>query len=369
MRMRGCYGCSMLITRPDDDTLYQALLSRDAAYEGFAYVCVTSTRIFCRFTCPARKPRRENCRFESTIADCMEAGFRPCKRCTPMFRYGDTEPAVGTLLQALDTQPDRRWSEHDLIEMGHDPSTIRRLFKKRFGMSFLELARRRRLSEAATTLLEGASVIEAQLDAGFESGSGFRSAINQLLGEAPQKLKARAGILKACWIETPIGSMLSVTCDHALHLLEFADRPALPAELRRLQERSGSAIIFGRTEITGQVEAELDRYFSGQSSAFPVRIGGHGTPFERTVWDALRAIAPGTTRSYSDIARHIERPSATRAVARANGANQIAILIPCHRVIGADGNLTGYGGGLWRKQWLLRHEARFASPASFHQYV
>jgi AraC family transcriptional regulator of adaptative response/methylated-DNA-[protein]-cysteine methyltransferase len=358
---------SMLTTRPTDDTLYQALLDRDAAYEGFAYVCVTSTRIFCRFTCPARKPRRDNCRFESTIADCVEAGYRPCKRCTPMLRYGESEPAVRLLLEALEAEPDRRWSEQDLTDRGHDPSTIRRLFKKRFGMSFLELARRRRLSDAVATLGAGASVIEAQLDAGFDSGSGFRSAITQLLGEAPQKLKARSSFLKACWIETPIGPMLSVVCDHALHLLEFADRSALPAELRRLQERAGSAVIFGRTVVTDQVEAELDRYFGGVSSAFSVRIGGHGTPFEREVWDALRMITPGTTRSYSEIARQMARPSATRAVARANGANQIAILIPCHRVIGVDGSLTGYSGGLWRKQWLLRHEARFAAPASLDQ--
>lgn len=352
---------SMLTIRPTDDTLYQALLDRDAAYDGFAYVCVTSTRIFCRFTCPARKPRRENCRFKSTIADCVEAGFRPCKRCTPLMRYGESEPAVRSLLEALDAEPDRRWSEKDVEAKGHDPSTIRRLFKKRFGMSFLELARRRRLSDAAAMLGQGTTVIAAQLDAGFESGSGFRRAITQLLGEAPQKLKARTGFLKACWIETPIGTMLSIVCDHALHLLEFADRPALPAELRRLQERTGSAVIFGRTAVTDQLEAELGRYFCGHASGFSVRIGGHGTPFERDVWDALRTIAPGTTKSYSDIARQMGRPSATRAVARANGANQIAIIIPCHRVIGADGSLAGYGGGIWRKQWLLRHEGRVSS--------
>lgn len=357
----------MLTTRHTDDTLYQALLDRDAAYEGFAYVCVTSTRIFCRLTCPARKPRREHCRFESTIADCVEAGFRPCKRCRPMLRYGETEPAVTVLLTELDQQPDRRWSERDLIGMGYDPSTVRRLFKRRFGMSFLELARRRRLSEAAATLGRGASVIDAQLDAGFESGSGFRSAITELLGEAPQKLKARAGFLKACWIETPIGPMLAVACDHALHLLEFADRPALPAELRRLQERSGAAILFGRTQITEEVEAELNQYFGVEACGFSVRIGGHGTPFEREVWKVLQSIAPGTTKSYSEIARQMDRPSAIRAVARANGANQIAILIPCHRVIGADGSLTGYGGGLWRKQWLLRHEARLIATTRDHQ--
>ncbi|MCO5730838.1 bifunctional transcriptional activator/DNA repair enzyme AdaA [Rhizobium sp. SSA_523] len=357
----------MLTLRPTDDLLYQALLKRDAAYEGFAYVCVTSTRIFCRLTCPARKPLRENCRFEARIADCLEAGYRPCKRCTPLQHYGMMEPSVSALLHMLEERPDRRWSEQDVVRLGHDPSTIRRLFKRRFGMSFLELARRRRLSEAAATLGKGGSVIEAQLDAGFESGSGFRSAINQLLGEAPQKLKTREGFLRACWIETPIGPMLCVTCDHALHLLEFADRPALPAELRHLQERSRSAVIFGRTATTDQVEAELERYFAGGSLGFSVRIGGHGTPFERQVWEALREIQPGATRSYSAIAGQIGRPTAIRAVARANGANRIAIIIPCHRVIGADGSLTGYGGGLWRKQWLLRHEAKMRASRAYHQ--
>lgn len=349
----------MLTTRPSDDTLYQALLDRDAAYDGFAYVCVTSTRIFCRFTCPARKPRRENCRFESTIAECLEAGYRPCKRCTPMLRYGEGDATVAPLLAALEAEPERRWSEQHLIALGHDPSTVRRAFKRRFGMSFLELARQRRLNQAVTTLRAGAPVITAQLDAGFDSGSGFRQAITQRLGAAPRHLKDQT-LLKAHWIETPIGPMLAVVCDHALHLLEFADRPALPTELKRLQERGRCGIIMGRTGVTDTVEAELAGYFTGQSAQFSVRIGGHGTPFERAVWQALRAIAAGQSRSYSSLARDLGKPSAVRAVARANGANQIAIVIPCHRVIGADGSLTGYGGGLWRKQWLLRHEQRFS---------
>lgn len=359
----------MLTLRPSDDTLYQALLDRDAAYDGFAYVCVTSTRIFCRFTCAARKPRRENCRFETSIADCLTAGYRPCKRCTPMLRYGDGDPTIATLLAALDAEPDRRWSEQHLIALGHDPSTVRRAFKRRFGMSFLELARQRRLSQAVNTLNAGAPVIAAQLDAGFESGSGFRHAITQRLGAAPRQLKDQR-LLKADWIETPIGPMLAVVCDHALHLLEFADRPALPTELKRLQERGRCGIIMGRTGVTDTVEAELAAYFAGHAADFTVRIGGHGTPFEREVWQALSQIPAGQRRSYSAVARDLDRQSAVRAVARANGANQIAILIPCHRVMGADGSLTGYGGGLWRKEWLLRHEQRFqqaSNTAEVHQ--
>ena len=121
------------------------------------------------------------------------------------------------------------------------------------------------------------------------------------------------------------------------------------------------SIASGRTPVTDILAAVLDRYFSGESSEFGIRIAGHGTGFERDVWTALQAIPAGETMSYSELARKMGRESAVRAVARANGANRIAILIPCHRVLGADGSLTGYGGGLWRKRWLIEHERRMAA--------
>lgn len=353
----------MLLERPTDDVYYDALLRRDAAYDGFAYVCVSSTGIFCRFTCPARKPKRENCTFRETVGECLDAGFRPCKRCRPMLRVKGNDPTVTRLLEALDREPQRRWRESDIEAMGLDRSTVRRAFKRQFGMSFLDIARQRRIALAAESLVTGADVIEAQLDAGFESGSGFRAAITQLFGEAPQNLRGKT-LLKADWIETPIGPMMAITCDHALHLLEFLDRPALPAEIRRLQKNNSCGIVMGRTSVTDRIERELARYFDGHHDGFETPIAGHGTPFERMVWNELRRIPVGTVRSYSDQAKVLGRDSAVRAVARANGANQIAIVIPCHRVIGANGLLTGYGGGLWRKRWLLEHEKRMLTRRS-----
>lgn len=353
----------MLFDRPTDEVLYDALVARDAAYDGFAYVCVTSTGIFCRFTCPARKPKRENCRFKESIAQCLEAGFRPCKRCRPMLRIGAGDPVVAPLLERLEQDPNRRWRENDVVAMGYDLSTVRRAFKRQFGMSFLEIARLRRIGHAAQALTQGEAVINAQIDAGFESGSGFRSAITQLFGAPPANLQG-ATLLKADWIETPIGPMMAIACDHALHLLEFADRPALPNEIARLKKRGGKGIVMGRTAVTDQVAQALERYFAGHDDGFHVRIGGHGTPFERQVWQELRRIPVGTTHSYSTIAQAIGRETAVRAVAHANGANQIAILIPCHRVLGADGTLTGYGGGLWRKRWLIEHERRMAAAGT-----
>ncbi len=349
----------MLFKRPDTETLYAALVAKDPAYEGVAYVCVTSTKIFCRFTCTARKPKIENCRFRETIAECLEAGFRPCKRCKPMLSYGAADETVASLLAALEEDPARRWREDDIVALGHDPSTVRRAFKRRFGMSFLEIARLRRLGDAAESIASGEAVIGAQIDAGYESGSGFRAAINQFFGTSPAAMKGK-GFLKGAWIDTPVGPMLAVADDHALHLLEFADRPALPAELKRLKTRTGADMLLGRTAVTETIEAELEAYFAGRSANFETRLAGHGTAFERDVWRNLRAIPVGRIVSYSSLATSMERPSAVRAVARANGANQIAIVIPCHRVIGADGSLTGYGGGLWRKRWLIEHERRMA---------
>ena len=350
----------MLFRQDTDDHLYAAMMARDPAYDGFVYVCVTSTGIFCRMSCPARKPKRQNVVFHDTIAACLEAGFRPCKRCTPMTTPGDADPVVSRLLGALEGQPGRRWREQDVVAMGLDPSSVRRKFKRRFGLSFLEIARLRRIGQSADRLVAGGSVIEAQLDGGYESGSGFRDAITRLFGEAPAHLRKR-DLLRADWIDTPIGPMLAIADTHALHLLEFADRPALPTEIRRLQTRTGAVITLGRTPPIDAIARELRAYFEGRSAMFSTRLARLGSDFQATVWDALRRIAPGTSRSYSELAAEIGQPSATRAVARANGSNQIAIVIPCHRVIGADGGLTGYGGGLWRKRWLLEHERRLAT--------
>ncbi|PIE11250.1 MAG: bifunctional transcriptional activator/DNA repair enzyme protein Ada [Rhodobacterales bacterium] len=346
----------MLNLLPDDDTLYAALVARDAAFEGRVFVGVTSTGIFCRLTCPARKPKRSNCRFFDTQAAALEAGFRPCKRCTPLTPEG--APLIAPLIAALEADPLRRWSEADLRRMGHDPSTIRRAFKRHFGISFLEMARLRRLGAGFTTLAQGAQVIDAQLDAGFDSPSAFRSAFARLIGVAPGTLPKDAP-LKADWIESPLGPLVAVSCTHRLHLLEFADRKALPTELARLRKTTGHAIALGPQRPTDQIRAELDAYFAGQCARFDTPLQLHGSPFTREVWNALRDIPAGATRSYGDLAKALGRPGASRAVARANGANQIAIAIPCHRVIGADGTLTGYGGGLWRKQRLIEIERSF----------
>ena len=348
----------MMFDLPDSQTLYTALCARDPAYEGRAYVGVSSTGIFCRLTCPARNPKFENCQFFASPGACIEAGFRACKRCKPLKAAAGDDPLVQPLIDALEARPTHRWREGDLVALGHDPSTVRRAFKRHFGMTFLEMARQRRLREGFTALSAGAPVIAAQIDAGFDSPSAFRAAFARLVGMAPGAFR-RDALLLADWIDTPLGAMIAISCPHRLHLLEFADRKALSREMIRLQKAQPGGVGFGRPPPTQQIAAELARYFAGEVARFQTPLALHGTAFEQEVWRHLLQIPAGETRSYSQIARDLGRASATRAVARANGSNQIAVVIPCHRVLAADGSLTGYGGGLWRKQRLIEIETGF----------
>ncbi|MBU4530104.1 MAG: trifunctional transcriptional activator/DNA repair protein Ada/methylated-DNA--[protein]-cysteine S-methyltransferase [Hoeflea sp.] len=350
----------MLFDLPDTATLYQALLARDPSYDGRAYVCVSSTGIFCRLTCPARKPKPENCTFYSSVGECLQAGYRACRRCHPMAPAAEAEPAIKALLTALGERKGHRWSEPDIARMGLDPSTVRRVFNRHFGMTFLEMARLERLRNGHVALAGGGKVIEAQMDAGFESASAFRTAFARLMGQPPKSFSGDA-LVKADYIDTPLGAMIALSDQTHLHLLEFADRKALPTELRRMHQLFKGRIGIGRQAPMDLLETELGAYFSGLDPSFSVPLAFHGSDFTKAVWHALVDIPAGETRSYSMIAQQIGRPSAVRAVARANGANQIALLVPCHRVIGADGSLTGYGGGLWRKQKLIEIERRYAA--------
>ncbi|MEP5732298.1 MAG: trifunctional transcriptional activator/DNA repair protein Ada/methylated-DNA--[protein]-cysteine S-methyltransferase [Sulfitobacter sp.] len=349
----------MMFDLPSDDTLYAALLARDAGFDGQAYVGVTSTGVFCRLTCPARKPKRENCVFFDSVGGCIEAGFRACKRCHPMAPAALSEPAVAHLITALQDDPERRWFERDIVKLGYDPSTVRRAFKRHFGMTFLEMARLTRLRTGGAELPKGGRVIDAQMAAQYDSPAAFRSAFAKFMGIAPGRF-VKDAMLRADWIETPLGPMIAVSDAHALHLLEFAERRALPDELKRLYAFAKGSVGFGRFAPTDQIEREMAEFMAQRSEVFETRLAPLGSPFTQAVWDMLRCIPAGQTRSYGQVAQMMGRPDATRAVARANGANPIAIVIPCHRVLGADGALTGYGGGLWRKQALIELERGFA---------
>ncbi|GIO86196.1 6-O-methylguanine DNA methyltransferase [Paenibacillus faecis] len=334
---------------------YQALIDKKSEYEGIFYVGVKTTGVFCRPTCPARKPKFENCEFYETAKEALLASFRPCQRCRPLSHPNHVSELVRKLVEAVEANPEHRWREEDFRRLSVDASTARRQFKKRFGMTFVEYARARRMGMALKQIRAGGAVIDAQLSTGYESGSGFRDAFSRIMGAAPAQLGEQR-ILKASWLDTRLGPMVAIADEQALYLLEFVDRRGLEREIERLRKRTKAAIIPGSTPPIESVERELTDYFAGRLTEFKTPVNLLGSPFQKEVWDQLRRIPPGQTTSYAHLAAGMGKPSAYRAVAQANGANQLAILIPCHRVINSNGELGGYGGGLSRKQWLLDHE-------------
>jgi AraC family transcriptional regulator of adaptative response/methylated-DNA-[protein]-cysteine methyltransferase len=199
-------------------------------------------------------------------------------------------------------------------------------------------------------------LIEAQLSSDYEINR-FKEVFSWIIETSPSKSEDHK-VLRASWIDTPLGAMLVVADDEKLYLIDFLNRRSLEKEIKRLIKRTKFSIIPGKTSLAEQIEAELKDYFSGKIQEFKTPLFLLGSPFQKRVWEELKKIPKGETRSYAEIATAIGKPSAFRAVALANGANPFAIVIPCHRVINSNGNLGGYGGGIKRKEWLLQHERK-----------
>ena len=348
---------------PSFRVMYRALTRRDPAYEGVFFVGVKTTGIFCRPTCRAKKPRVENVEFFPSASAALHGGYRPCRLCRPMDRVQPPPAVVARLLRLVDAHPTIRLTDKELIALGIDPSTARRRFRSYYGLTFQAYQRARRLGLALHEVRAGRPVIDVQLDGGYESSSGFRGAFQRVFGKPPRGARADDCLL-ARRIDTPLGRMLALADGRGLRLLEFVDRRGLENEILRLRRRLRCAVVPGTNATLVAAEEQLRRYFAGEQLAFDLPLAPVGTAFQEQVWAVLRRIAPGATRSYAQIAADIGRPGAQRAVGRANGSNTLAIVIPCHRVIGSDGSLSGYGGGVWRKQRLLEHERAHAAQAT-----
>lgn len=329
----------------------RAYLTRDAAYYGIFILGVRSTRVFCRPTCPARKPHPRNVEYFATPEDALKAGYRPCKRCRPMER--DDQPAwAAQLIAEVEHEPEKRITENALRLRGIDPATVRRYFLRRYGITFQAYSRARRLSRALHHMREGSDVNRAVFESGYESHSGFRDAFARMFGGSPGDARSRNCVLIS-WLESPLGPLIAGATDDGVCLLEFSDRRMLEAQITTIRRRFGAHVLPGSNEHLARLADELDGYFSGSLRSFSVPLVYPGTPFQMRVWEQLLAIPYGETRSYQDMAIALGDPNAIRAVGRANGMNRIAIVIPCHRVVNKNGALGGYGGGLRRKQFLL----------------
>lgn len=343
---------------PPRSEMVRALQAQDASYDGVFWIAVRTTGIFCRPGCrPPRAPKPENVEFFGSVQECVFAGYRPCKLCRPDAAQGGIPPEISRLLADVEAQPEARFTASELRSRGLTPERVRRWFHEHHGMTFAAWCRARRLSRAFTEIREQGDLDEATLGSGFSSHSGFRQAFEQTFGHPPgAAVEIDKDPLRVTFLDTPVGRMLAAANENGVALLEFNDRRMLPANYETMRQRFGVSVVPGTHRHLDQLGDELAEYFKGQRRSFEVPLAPHGTAFQEKVWAELGRIPFGETIPYDTLARRIEQPTALRAVARANGQNRISILIPCHRVIGKDGTLTGYGGGLWRKRLLLELE-------------
>jgi len=338
-----------------NDIMYQASFEKNPEFEGVFWMGVKTTGIFCRPTCTARKPKPENVEFFDNTKDAILKGYRPCKVCKPLENPDETPAEIQKLMDELSADPSLKFKDYDLVKRGLEPANVRRWFLKHHGMTFHAFQRTFKINSAFKKLQQGENVLDVALDNGYESLSGFNDSFKNVFGVSPKNSKMEK-IVDLKRIETPLGTMIACANENGICMLEFSDRKALPTEFKDISKHFDANIVQGENPHFKTLEKELEEYFEGKRKDFTVPLAPVGTDFQKNVWEILRTIPYGTTRSYQQQADILGNPKAVRAVANANGLNKISIIIPCHRVIGSNGTLTGYGGGIWRKQKLLELE-------------
>ncbi|CAL2095925.1 Methylated-DNA--protein-cysteine methyltransferase [Tenacibaculum sp. 190524A02b] len=350
----------MLITDNNKiETYYQALLDRKQSFVGIFFVGVKTTSVFCIATCRARKPKLKNVEFYTSFKEALDNGYRPCKICKPTENANQAPEQVEKAIILVKENPKDKITDFQLRKKGISPEVVRRWFKNNYGMTFQAYQRMYRINNAFQELKKGKNATDTAFDTSYESLSGFGYTFKKLVGKSPKQIKDK-NIILINRLTTPLGPMFVCATDNGICLLEFVDRRMLETEFKDLQKLLKANIILGENEHIKQVKKEIKEYFEGVRKKFDVKLETPGTDFQNSVWNCLQQIEYGTTITYQKQAEKINKPKAIRAVASANGNNRTSIIIPCHRVIGKDGKMTGYGGGIERKKWLIEHERKNA---------
>ncbi len=336
---------------------FEAYCRNDSSYEGIFITAVKTTGVFCRTTCKARNPKIENVVFFDTTQQAIQNGYRPCKLCKPMEKMDETPEYVKNIIKELHENPYLRIKDCNLRERNIEPSHIRRWFKNHHNMTFHAYQRMLRINTAFNSIKDGETIIKSAFDSGYDSLSGFNESYRSIFGNSVTQTHEK-NIINIVRFTTPIGPMFACATNKGICLLDFTDRRMLETEFKDLCKRLNAVILPGSNTYLDDVQSELVEYFSGKRKLFSVPLDTPGTEFQQSVWKILQDIPYGKTRSYKEQAVAIGNPKAVRAVAAANGHNRVSIIIPCHRVIGTNGSLVGYGGGLQRKQWLLNFESQ-----------
>lgn len=338
-----------------NELMYEASFTKNPNFEGVFWMGVKTTGIFCRPTCTARKPKPENVEFFQNTKAAILKGYRPCKVCRPLENINGTPEYIQRILKELREEPSLKFKDFDLVQREIEPATIRRWFQKNHGMTFHAFQRMFRLNTAFKKIQQGENIMETAYDSGFESLSGFNESFKTIFGVSPKNSKSHK-IIDLKRIETPVGTMYAAAVDDGICMLEFTDRKMLETEFKDLAKSLNATIVLGENPHFQTLEKELSEYFTGERTRFSVPLSPVGTAFQKSVWKALMEIPYGETWTYRKQSEFLGDAKKVRAVANANGMNKISIIIPCHRVIGSNGTLTGYGGGIWRKQKLLELE-------------
>ena len=348
------------VSSPRDDARWNAVRRRDRAADGTFVYSVRTTGVYCRPSCAARLPRRENVAFHETCADAERAGFRPCKRCRPneparADRQAAAVAAACRLIEEAEEVPSL-----DTLARAADMSRFHfhRVFKAVTGVTPKAYAETHRGNRVRAELAARDTVTQAIYGAGFNSGSRFYAASSGLLGMTPTEFRAggSGNVIRFAVGECSLGAILVAATDKGVCAIEFDDDPE--RLVRNLQDRFPNARLVGGDEAFEQLVAKVVGFVDAPARGLDLPLDIRGTAFQRRVWDAIRDIPAGSTASYAEIARRIGVPKAVRSVAQACASNALAVAIPCHRVVRTDGSVSGYRWGVARKRALLAREAR-----------
>jgi len=344
-----------------NDPRWAAVVARDRQADGMFYYSVATTGVYCRPSCPSRLANPKNVRFHRTTGEAEGAGFRPCRRCRP------DEPPLAQVHATLIAEICRRIERADeaprLVELAAEaemsPYHFHRVFKAVTGVTPKAYATAHRTTRVRRELQNGrATVTEAIFNAGFNSGGRFYETSDQVLGMTPRKYRAGGGGIEIRFAVglCSLGSILVARSAKGICAILLGDDP--DALVRDLQDRFPKAQLIGGDEAFESTVARVIQFVEQPARKFDLPLDVRGTAFQQRVWQALRTISAGATATYAEIATRIGAPGAVRAVAQACGANNLAVAIPCHRVVRTDGSLSGYRWGVERKQDLLTKERR-----------
>jgi len=341
----------MLMPTFDQEQAWEAFERRDRGWDGRFVVAVSTTGIYCKPSCPARRPRRENVRFFAEGEAARSAGYRACLRCRP-DEVGRDREAVAAAVQLIEQAEEPPSLSALAAAVGYAPHHFQRIFTRDVGVSPAAFARAVRVKRAEGALEENGSVTEAIYEAGYSGPSRFYAEAKERLGMTPSAWRdgGRGETIRWALVETMLGRMLVAATAKGICRLSFDEGE--DALRRRFPHATIRADDGPMASLIAAAVAAVERPASAPDLPLDVR----GTAFQEAVWRELRKIPAGETRSYADIAAAVGQPGAVRAVGTANGSNPVAVLVPCHRVIRSDGSLGGYAGGLDRKRRLLAAE-------------